>query len=574
VAPRTIPALWREAVATTRPTPAYLVEEDDGWREVAWADAARRVDELANGLLALGVGKGDVFAILGSTRLEWALFDFALALVGGVTAPVYPTSSVRDCAYVLAHAGAVGVLVEDEEQEAKIAAARSELPAVRDVLTFADLDELAARGREHAAANPRALDAAVAAVGEDDLYTFMFTSGTTGPPKGCRILHRHYADLVAAVARLDGFVVEEDVVLLYLPLAHNFGRLLHLLGPAVGLTTAFCPDPLRVAEALPAVRPTLFPSVPRLYEKLHAALVAGFEEQRGARRALVRWALRVGRRASELREEGRPLPAALALQHRLAGRLVYSKVRERLGGRIRLGVSGGAPLSPEIARFLHSLDVLVLEGYGLSECTSAATVNRPAAFRFGTVGPALPGVELTLADDGELLIRSPWNFAGYHDDEDATRAVLPDDGWLRTGDVAEIDADGFVRITDRKKDILVTAGGKKVAPQSLESELKSSRFVSQALVVGDRRPYVTALIALDGAEIARWRAAGGSDVEALVQELVDGVNTERSRWEQIRRFAILPRDFSAEAGEVTPTLKLRRRVCEEHFAAEIEALYG
>jgi long-chain acyl-CoA synthetase len=442
------------------------------------------------------------------------------------------------------------------------------------VLTFAGLDELAARGREYAAANPGALEEAAAAVLEDDLYTFIYTSGTTGPPKGCRILHRNYYEMAAVVDRLDDVVVEDDVILLYLPLAHNFGRLMHLIGPRAGVSIAFCPDPYRVADALPAVRPTLFPSVPRIFEKLHAALVAGFDEQTGLKRGLVRWALRVGRRASERREAGRPLPPLLALQHALAARLVYSKVQERLGGRLRIGVSGGAPLAPEIARFLHALDVLVLEGYGLTECTSAATVNRPARFRFGTVGPALPEVELRVADDGELLVRGPTVFAGYHEDEAATRAVLSDDGWLRTGDIASIDDDGFVRITDRKKDIIVTAGGKNVAPQNLENELKSSRFVSQALVVGDGRPYVGALITLDEAEVDKWRAGGGGDVEALVGELVDRVNADRSRFERIRRFVVLPRDFTAEAGELTPTLKLRRRVCEQHFADEIERLYS
>jgi long-chain acyl-CoA synthetase len=571
---RTIPKLWRDAVTAGRQRPAYLVEADDGWKEVSWAEAGQRVDELAYGLLSLGLRRGDVFGILGATRLEWALFDFALALVGGVTAPVYATSSARDCAYVLAHAGALGVLVEDEEQERKIAETRAELPQLRHVLTFGGLDELAARGREYAAANAGAVVEAAATVLEDDLYTFIYTSGTTGPPKGCRILHRNYYEMAAVVDRLDDVVVEDDVILLYLPLAHNFGRLMHLIGPRAGVTIAFCPDPYRVADALPVVRPTLFPSVPRIFEKLHAALVAGFDEQTGLKRGLVRWALRVGRRASERREAGRPLPPLLALQHALAARLVYSKVQERLGGRLRIGVSGGAPLAPEIARFLHALDVLVLEGYGLTECTSAATVNRPARFRFGTVGPALPEVELRVADDGELLVRGPTVFAGYHEDEAATRAVLSDDGWLRTGDIASIDDDGFVRITDRKKDIIVTAGGKNVAPQNLENELKSSRFVSQALVVGDGRPYVGALITLDEAEVDKWRAGGGGDVEALVGELVDRVNADRSRFERIRRFVVLPRDFTAEAGELTPTLKLRRRVCEQHFADEIERLYS
>jgi long-chain acyl-CoA synthetase len=571
---RTIGELWRNAVEARHDRPAYLVEDADGWHGVTWTEAATRVEELANGLLALGVRKGDTFGILGATRLEWALLDFALAHVGGVTAPIYPTSSPRDCAHVLSDAEAIGVVVEDEEQRAKIAEVRASLPLLRHELTFDGLDELASRGREHAYEHPQALTEAAAAVSEDDLYTYIYTSGTTGSPKGCMILHRHYYDMVATVDRLDDFVLGEDTLLLFLPLAHNFGRLMHLAGPYVGMTIAFCPDPYRVAEALPAVRPTVLPSVPRIFEKVHGGIAAGFADQTGAKRVLVDWALRVGRRASALREAGRPLPPLLAAQHRLADRLVYSKVKERLGGRLRMAISGGAPLAAEVARFLHALDILVLEGYGLTECTSAATVNRPARYRFGTVGPALPGIELKLAPDGELLIRSPMNFAGYHKDPEATRAVLDEDGWLRTGDIAEIDADGFVRITDRKKDLLVTAGGKKVAPQNLENDLKTSSLVSQALVVGDRRPYIAALISLDPDELEKWRAGGGTDVDARVQLLVDEVNAGRSRFEQIKRFAILPRDFTQEAGEVTPTLKLRRRVCEEHFADEIARLYA
>jgi long-chain acyl-CoA synthetase len=267
------------------------------------------------------------------------------------------------------------------------------------------------------------------------------------------------------------------------------------------------------------------------------------------------------------------LPAWLAFRHRIADRLVYSKVKERFGGRLRLAISGGAPLSPEIIDFFHAFDILILEGYGLTECTTACSVNLPDRYRFGTVGPLLPGFEGRLDDDGELLIRSPTVFAGYYHDEPATRAVLGDDGWLRTGDIARFDEDGFLTITDRKKDILVTAGGKNVAPQNLENELKASKYVSQALIVGDRRPFVAALVTLDEGEIEKWRQGGGEDVEALIQSIVDDVNGQRSRFEQIKRFAILPRDFSADEGEVTPTLKLRRSVVQEHFAGEIEALY-
>ena len=558
---RTIARLWQDAVAANT-GPAYLVQEGEEWREVSWAEASRAVDEIAHGLAALGIRKGDAFAILGSTRLEWVLFDFALGLIGAVAAPIYMNSSPKDCAYVIEHSEAIGVLCEDEAQRGKLNGLELE-----HVLTFADLDELRAGGREHAAENPRAVEEATSAITEDDLYTFIYTSGTTGPPKACMIRHRNYYAMAEEVRQVEDFTLRGDVMLLYLPLAHNFGRFMVLLGAHSGYTVAFCPDPYAVAAALPAVRPTVLPSVPRVYEKVHTGVTTKFAEATGLRRRLIDWSLRVGRQVSELRQAERPVPRRLALRHRLADRLVYSKVKAGLGGNLRIGVSGGAPLAKEIIEFFHTLDVLILEGYGLTECTTAATVNRPSRYRFGTVGAALPGVELRVADDGELLIKTETIFAGYFKDEEATREVLPGDGWLRSGDLGHLDEDGFLTITDRKKDILVTAGGKNVAPQNLENALKTHPIVSQALVVGDRRPYIAALITLADGEPA-------GDAEAQVQRVVDDVNRDLSRYEQIKRFTILPRDFGAEEGEVTPTLKLKRRVCQEHFAAEIEALYS
>jgi long-chain acyl-CoA synthetase len=559
---RTIARLWQDAATRDPAATAYLVKDADGWRAVSWAEAAHAVDELAHGLLALGVRKGDAFAILASTRLEWVLFDFALALVGGVTAPIYANSSPRDAAYVVEHSEAIGILCEDDEQRAKVDGLRLE-----HVLTFGDLDELRARGREHASDDPDAVARAAAEISEQDLFTYIYTSGTTGPPKACMIRHCNYFAMVDEVRQVDDFTVEDDVMLLYLPLAHNFGRCMTLLGAHIGYTIAFCPDPYAVAEALPAVRPTVFPSVPRVFEKVHTGVTLKFAEASGVKRRLIDWALHVGQEVSELRQAGRPIPALLAMRHRLADRLIYSKIKDRLGGRLRIGVSGGAPLAQEIIEFFHSLDILILEGYGLTECTTAATVNRPSLFRFGTVGPSLPGTEVRIADDGEVLIKSETNFAGYFKDEDATQEVLPGDGWLRSGDVGRLDEDGFLTITDRKKDILVTAGGKNVAPQNLENALKMHPLVSQALVVGDRRPYVAALITL-AEEVARDQAEGE------MQQVVDDVNRDLSRFEQIKRYAILPRDFTAEDGEVTPTMKLKRRVCQEHFATEIEALYS
>jgi long-chain acyl-CoA synthetase len=581
---RTIERLWRDAAAAGRTTPAYLIQDGEEWRPLSWAEAAERVESYANGLLSLGVRKGDAFAILGSSRVEWALFDFALGSVGAIGAAIYANSSPKDAGYILGHSESIGVLCEDETQRAKVESVRGDAPDLRHVLTYADLDDLAARGRAFAAEHPNALREAAARIEEDDLFTYIYTSGTTGPPKGCMISHRNYYAMVAVVDDLPSFTGPEDTMLLYLPLAHNFGRLMHLSGAYVGYAIAFLPDPLQAAAALPAVKPTVFPSVPRVYEKVHTAVVAKFDAETGAKRKLIDWALDVGGRVSTLRRSGQPVPRGLAVQHRLADRLVYSKVKDRLGGRLRLAISGGAPLSAEIAEFFHAIDILLIEGYGLTECTTAASTNTHEAFRFGTVGRALPGTELKVAEDGELLIRSETVFQGYYKDPAATAEVLDADGWLRSGDIAEIDADGFVTITDRKKDIIVTAGGKNVAPQNLENDLKASKYVSQAMVVGDRQPYIAALITLDPESLPAWAEERGlptdmeslarsDEVRELVQGIVDDVNAERSRYEQVKRFTVLPRDFTMDADELTPTLKLKRRVVAEHFGAELGELY-
>jgi long-chain acyl-CoA synthetase len=583
---RTIPRLWQDAIAQDRPTPAYLTQHGDHWHDVSWAEAAERVEQYANGLLARGIQKGDAFAILARTTLEWALFDFALAHVGAVGAAIYANSSPHDTHFILEHSESVGVLCEDDEQRAKVEANRHKLPRLRHVLTFEDLPALADEGAAFAAANPGALDERVAQIDEEDLFTFIYTSGTTGPPKACMIRHRNYYEMVHVVDGLPMYVEDGDVMLLYLPLAHNFGRLMHLEGPYVGYTIAFLPDPLAVADAMTQVRPTVLPSVPRVYEKVHTAVQSAFDEATGVKRRLIDWALSVGRRVSALRQQGKAVPAGLRLQQALANRLVFGKVRARLGGRLRTPISGGAPLAKEISEFFDAIGIRIFEGYGLTECTTAATTNTRERCRFGTVGPALPGFELKLDVDGELLIRSETVFAGYYKDPEATAAVLTPDGWLRSGDIAEIDADGFVRITDRKKDIIVTAGGKNIPPQNLENDLKASKYVSQALVVGDRKPYPAALITLDSVEVGKWARehglgqldlaslAGDERVRTLIQGVVDDVNRERSRYEQIKRFEILARDFTMDDGEVTPTLKLKRRVVEEHFADAIEKLYG
>ena len=532
---RTALSLWRDVVSRGGATPAYLQEGEEGWAPVSWPEAADRVEALAQGLLARGVRRGDAVAVLARTRLEWVLLDWAIMSIGAVVVGLYPTNTAKECAYILDHSEAVLVFVEDDEQRAKLASVHQ-----GPVVAFDELDAFAEPGRSEPYDAPA----------EDALATLIYTSGTTGPPKGCMLTHKN---LVTAAIRVQNTLQDEtDVVLLFLPMAHSFARIVHQGAAFHGSTLALCSDAARVPEALATVKPTILPAVPRVYEKIHTNVLGEIERSSPLKRAIGRWALRVG------------------ASNRIADALVFKKVRERLGGRLRLGISGAAPLGVDVLEFFNSLGMLVIEGYGLTETASSLSVNDPEDYRFGTVGHAVEGCEVRLDEDGEILVRSDTIFSGYFKDPEATAAAFTDDGWFRTGDVGELDEDGFLKITDRKKDLIITAGGKNISPQNLENALKASRFVSQALVVGDRRPYVTALITLDPAEVA----TDDRDPQQLVQELVDEVNRDRVRVEQIKRFVIVPRDFTQEEGELTPTLKLRRRVVHEHFADQIDQLYA
>jgi long-chain acyl-CoA synthetase len=569
----TIADVWSRAVASGGSVPPFLEETGDGWRPVGWDEAGSRVAALAAGLEELGVDRGDRVAILSRTRLEWTLCDFALARLGAVSVPIYQTSSREECAHILADAGARVLVCENGEQLEKTEGLEREVPGLERRLAIdaagdvPTLDELAGAASTNGRTQRRP------AAAPPDVLTFIYTSGTTGPPKGCVLTHANFVAELEAIGRIRGLFVPGDTILLFLPLAHNFARLIQYCAARFGLTIAFCAEPTRLREALHEVRPTVIPAVPRVFEKLHATIEGGLAAETGLKRWIGIRALAVGRRRATLQERSAPVPALLAAQARLADRLVFAKVKERLGGRLRLAISGGAPLARELSEFFAGCGLPVLEGYGLSETTSGCTVNRPDAYRFGTVGLPLPGVEVAVAADGELMVRGPTVFRGYHGRPDETAAALTEDGWLRTGDIGTIDEDGFVTITDRKKELIVTAGGKKIAPQALENALTSSPLVAQSLIVGDRRPYVVALLTLDDDEVARL-PGGRAAAEAMAAEAVEAANRRLGRTEQIKRFAVLPRQFSIEQGEITPTLKLRRAVCEEHFSAEIEALYA
>jgi long-chain acyl-CoA synthetase len=574
VAP-TIGELWRRGASAGFTRPAFLVRDESGWRPVGWDEAAERVSALANGFLSAGIRKGDKVALLCRTRVEWTLSDYALATIGAVLIPVYPTSSPAEIEYILRDSEAKVLISEDEEQLAKTRGVEAALPALELVLGIdvpgsgGTLGEIEAAGAPYAVEHPDAVARAAADVGPDDVLTFLYTSGTTGNPKGCVLSQHNYAMMVDSVVQVENLFRDDDTVLLFLPLAHNFARLIQFLGAALGFTLAYCPDVRGVSAALMEVQPTLFPSVPRVYEKVFATVKATAAESSPAKRRIADWAFSVGER--RVRGGTGPL---LALQARLADRLVLGKVRARMGGRMRYAVSGGAPLAPEIAEFFAACGVTILEGYGMTECTTAATMNRPGANRIRTVGPALPGIELKIGDLGEILIRGETVFGGYYRNPQATADALTEDGWLRTGDIGAIDADGYLRITDRLKDIIITAGGKNVSPQVIENSLKASPYVSQALVVGDNRPYIVALLTVDKDEVASLGAPDSPEVRAALQRTVEEVNATLGRVEQIKRFALLPRDFSVDEGEITPTLKLKRRICIEHFQAEVEQLYA
>jgi long-chain acyl-CoA synthetase len=578
---------------------AQRVKVRGTWRDLSWRALAEEVEEVALGLVELGRQAGEAVAILSQTRAEWVRADFAIFAAGGVTIPVYPTYPVETLAYIVGDSGARTLFVEDAGQLAKVMTGAGAMPSLDSVvlmegtapapvpgqrLRVLDWGGLRALGRDARGRLAGVLPARLAAVRPGDVATIVYTSGTTGAPKGVVQTHANHLAAIRMIEQVTA-VQPFDVHLLFLPLAHSFARMESFLGVSMPLTTAFAEGLDRLADNLREVQPHLICSVPRVFEKVYARILAGVESGPGLRRRIFHWALGVGRRASRLAREGRPLPVGLRAERALADRLVFSKLKAALGGRLRFCVSGGAPLAPEIAEFFHAAGILILEGYGLTETCPILTSNHPSAFKFGTVGRAFPGIELRIAEDGEILARGPNIARGYHGKPADTAAVFQEDGWFHTGDVGEIDADGFLRITDRKKDLIKTSGGSYVAPQMIENLLKGDPFVSQALVEGDRRPYPVALVTVNAeelAKLAREQGLGDKPPEELarhpvvlerVRRIVDGVNVRLASYAQVKRFAVLPGDFTQEGGELTPTLKVKRRDVRAKYADVIESLY-
>ena len=590
----TLAQMFWARVDRSGPKPAQQFKQGGVWKTLSWQELGAAVREVALGLIALGRQKDDAVGILSSSRAEWVQADFGIFSAGGRTIPVYPSYPPDLVRYIVNDAGIRTLIVEDPAQLAKVIEARPEMPGLDQVVVIQGYEgkepwvltweALRRLGRDNEDKLKADLAGRVADGRAEDIATIVYTSGTTGPPKGVLQTHgNHMAMLRSSEQTLR--LQEGDVHLLFLPLAHSFGRLEAFAGVYRGLTTAFAESIDKLAQNLPEVRPHFICSVPRVFEKVYASVMSRAEAGSPLKRRIFRWAVGVGAQVSRLKQARRPVPAPLALEYRLADTLVFSKLRAALGGRLRFAISGGAPLSKEIAEFFHAAGILILEGYGLTETCPALTFNREDRFKFGSVGQAQPGVELKIAPDGEILGRGPNIAKGYFNKPDATAEVFLPDGWFATGDIGRIDEDGFLYITDRKKDLIVTSGGINIAPQNIENLLKGDPFISQAMVHGDKRPYPVALITLNPEEVAKFARAQGilvTDRAALVKHpkvvervarIIETRNAGLQSYAKIKKFAILPEDFTIENGHLTPTLKVKRKIITEAHSELLDSLY-
>ncbi|GHG75941.1 AMP-dependent synthetase/ligase [Streptomyces griseocarneus] len=566
-------------------------EEGGGWTETTFTALREEIRAVGRGLIALGVRPDDRVAIVSETRPEWTIAQFGALTAGAAVVPVYPTAGEDELVWVLGDSGASVVVCEDAAQAARVAAVRAKLPALRHVVLM-DTEgcapgELALRRLPGGAAPDEVeseLEKRSAARRGEDLCTVIYTSGTTGLPKGCRLTHANIVSNQDATAHLtEGG--PGSTTYLYLPLAHVLGQIIQLTSLRRGGTLAYFGGKVEnVVAELAEVRPTHLPSVPRLFEKIHAQVVSLAEAQGPAGRARLEEAIRTGVAVADLRARGEEPAGELRAAWETAEESLFSLVRAAFGGRLRWALTGAAPIAPQTLDFLRACGIDVYEGYGMTEGSGVITVNHRGAVRPGTVGRAVEGSEVRIAGDGEVLARGPGVFAGYHGNPSATAEAVDADGWLHTGDLGTLDADGYLTITGRKKDLIITSSGKNLAPSPVEFAIQQSRFVSRAVMVGDRRPYAVALLTLDAVEVEAWAAREGVDLRAagparhpqvrrLCQEAVDAANARVARPARIRAFAILNEDFSVENGELTPTLKLRRAVVGERYAAEIDALY-
>jgi long-chain acyl-CoA synthetase len=557
----------------------------DQWVDISYDDFGEAVREIALGLMSLGIDKGERVAILSNTRPEWGIACFGILTAGGVSVSIYQTNSPAEVQYVADHSESKAVFVEDAEQLAKVQSCRDKLPHLEHIIVLEagdasgddviSLDQLRERGRQ---GDQSELEERIASVAPDDYAVFIYTSGTTGPPKGVMLTHDNYRQ-VTNMTLQQGVFEGDDLVYLFLPLAHAFALLVLFGAVDIGTPIAYWEkDPQKIVPNLMEVKPTYFPSVPRIFEKIYTMANSAAEDPEQLKQAI-----QVGLKVRQLQEAGQEVPAELQAGFDQAEEKLFVNVRNLFGGRIRQCVTGAAPIAQEILEFFYACGVPIMEGYGMTETSTVATVNTVEDHRFGSVGKPLPGVEIKIGDDGEILLRGANMMNGYFKNEEATRDTLEEDGWLHTGDLGYVDDDGFLFINGRKKDIIITAGGKNITPANLENGLKQNRWISQAIVIGDRRPYLVALITLDPEEVPKFaeehglkpeEVADSEPMRAEVQGVVDEVNKDYGRVEQIKKFKILPEDLTQEGGTLTPTLKVKRNVVGEKYEGQIEDLYA
>jgi long-chain acyl-CoA synthetase len=586
--------MFLDRVAATPQAEAFRYPHDDGWESVTWQQVNDRVRPIAAGLISLGILPEDRVALASSTRYEWVLVDLAVLCAGAATTTVYPKTNADDVAYIVANSGSRVVVAEDQTQVDKLIEHRADLPNVQKVVIIdgagdgdwvITLDELEQRGKRLLAEFPNAVDDRVRDIRSGQLATLIYTSGTTGRPKGVRLTHSAWTYTAAAVDAVNIFS-SDDLNYLWLPLAHSFGKVMLALPLLIGFPTAIDGRVDKIVDNLAELRPTVMGAVPRIFEKTHARVEGMIAEQGGFKKRIFDWAIGVGLQVSRARQAGRKPSLPISLQHKLADRLVLSNIRARFGGRLRFFISGSAALDRAVAQWFDAVGITVLEGYGLTETSAASFLNLPAAYRLGTVGWPFPNTEVKIADDGEILLKGPGVMSAYHGLPDATAEALEQDGWFHTGDIGEIDPDGFLRITDRKKDMFKTSQGKYVAPSAVATMFTGMcPYVGEFIVYGEGRPYCVALVSLDREAISAWAdehgLAGRSLAEVarhqkthdLIGEYVEALNKQLNTWEQVKRFAIIDRELSIEAGDLTPSMKLRRKVVITEFADQLAALY-
>ncbi len=593
---RTLPEMFLNRVSSTPSQLAFRFPNGLAWSELTWGQTGDRVRAIACGLRALGVEAEQRVAILSNTRIEWILADLAIMNAGAATTTVYPANTPDECAYILNDSDTVAIFCEDPKQVAKMQAERANMPKLQHVITVdgagsddgwvITLQDLEKKGNDWHGAHPGAYEAGVAAVQADHLATLIYTSGTTGKPKGVELTHDCWIYEAKAIDDVK-LLTTEDLQYFWLPLAHVFGKVLGAAQVRIGFPTVVDGRIDKLVDNLGIVRPTFIAAVPRVFEKVYNKVLATAKAGNPIKYSIFKWAFRVGRKVSALRQQGKTPTGLLALQHSVADKLVFSTLKNRFGGRVRFFISGSAPLSRDMAEFFHAAGILILEGYGLTETSAASFVNRPEQFRFGTVGLPLPGTEVKIApEDGEILLRGRGNLRGYHNLPENTAETLDSDGWVHTGDIGELDAHGYLKITDRKKDLIKTSGGKYIAPQALEGKLKAiCPYAGQVVVHGNNRNYCIALIALPEEDIKTWAAENGlgeASYEQLTREpavltLLQGYITELNRglpsYSTVKKFALVPADFTVETGELTPSLKVKRKVVETKYKALIDSLY-